>query len=116
MERYRHPDFEEFYLNKWIPESEMTDDEKKADPNFSVRQGYLKTYTWEEAWANYWNDTTEEDRQKVLNLPNFDASIFKEITGIDIEVDTKPNTINIGGKDYEVTNELTEALKNLKEL
>lgn len=26
-----HPDFDEFYLNKWIPESEMTEAEKKAD-------------------------------------------------------------------------------------
>lgn len=29
---------------------------------------------------------------------------------------TKPQTINIGGKEYEVTEELTEALKNLKEI
>ena len=77
-----HPNFYEFHLNKWIPESEMTDEEKKADPQFFVRQGYLKTFTWEEAWANYWRDTTEEDRQRVLNLPNFDWTIFTEITGI----------------------------------
>ena len=80
-----HPDFDEFYLNKWIPESEMTTEEKKAEAEFHVRGGYLKTYEREEAWANYWRDSGEEERQKVLNLPNFDADIFKEITGIDVE-------------------------------
>ena len=102
-----HPDFDEFYPTKWIPESEMTDEEKKADPQFFVRQGYLKTYTWEEAWANYWKDSDEKERQKVLNLPNFDAQIFKDITGIDVEV--KEQTINIEGVDYSIA-EIKEKL------
>ena len=68
----------------------MTDEEKKADPQFFVRKGYLKTYEWKEAWSNFWKDTDEENRKKFLALPNFDAKVFKEITGID--VDTKlPN-------------------------
>ena len=102
-----HPDFNEFYLNKWISESDMTDDEKKADPEFHVRKGYLKTFTWEEAWANYWRDTTEEERQKVLNLPNFDPVVFKEITGIDVE--TKEESIEIEGKKYTLS-EIKRAL------
>ena len=77
-----HPDFYEFYLTKWVSESEMTDEEKKADPQFFVRGGYLKTYTWEEAWANYWRDSDDEEKKRVLNLPNFDWAIFTEITGI----------------------------------
>ncbi len=108
-----HPEFDDFYLNKWIPESDMTDEEKKAEPEFHVRQGYLKTFTWEEAWANYWRDCDEDEKQKVLNLPNFDPAIFKEITGIDVEVAEKPNTIEIGGTVYEVTDELKDALKKL---
>ncbi len=113
-EEIDHPNFYEFYLTKWISESEMTDEEKKNDPNFFVRQGYLKTFTWEEAWTNYWRDSDEDEKQKVLNLPNFDAKVFKDITGIDVET-KESNTINIGGKEYEVTPELTKALKNLKE-
>lgn len=81
-----HPHFSEFYLDKWIPESEMTDEEKKNDPQFFVRQGYLKTFEWEEAWANFWKDTDEANRKKFTNLPNFDAKVFKEITGIDVDV------------------------------
>jgi len=92
----------------------MTDAEKKADPEFYVRGGYLKTYKDEEAWANYWRDSDEEEKQKVLNLPNFDATVFKEATGIDVEVEQKPATIDIGGTTYQVTDELKDALKKLK--
>ena len=71
-------------LTKWIDPSEMTDDEKKANPEHETCGGYLKTFGYKEAWSNFWKDTTEDNRQKFLNLPNFDATIFKEITGIDV--------------------------------
>ena len=110
-----HPLFLEFNLNKWIPKDQMTDDEKIESPDFHVRSGYLKTYTWEEAWANYWQDSDEEERQRVLNLPNFSWDIFTEITGIQPE-DRKPETIRIGEETYEVTEELKTALNNLKKV
>jgi len=103
-----HPDFYEFYLNKWIAESEMTDEEKKEQPYFHVRQGYLKTFTWDEAWANYWRDSDEEERQKVLNLPNFDWEIFTEITGIKPD-QIKEESIEIEGKKYTLS-EIKKAL------
>jgi len=106
-----HPYFEEFHLNKWIPESEMTDEEKKADPDFYVRGGYLKTFTWEEAWANYWRDSDEKEKQKVLNLPNFDPVVFKEITGIDVEVKTDKKKQELLDKADELIKQ-AESLKN----
>lgn len=92
-----HPNFYEFYLNKWIPESEMTDAEKLEQKDFDVREGYLKTYTWEEAWANYWRDCDKEEKQRVLNLPNFCPEIFKKITGIDVSKE-----VSCDGKRYEL--------------
>ena len=110
-----HPNLYEFYTTKWIDEDDMTDEEKKADPQFLVRKGYLKTFTYEEAWSNYWRDTDEEDRQRVLNLPNFDADVFKDITGIDTAIAKgEAETIEIAGKTYQVSDELKSALKNLK--
>jgi hypothetical protein len=94
-----HPNFSLFFLNKWITESDMTNDEKKEDPQFYVRGGYLKTYSWEEAWKNFWKETDEENRQKFLKLPNFDAQVFEDITGID--VGQKPFTLS--GKEVKVT-------------
>lgn len=84
-----HPHFSEFYLTKWISESEMTDEEKKNDPMFYVRQGYLKQFEWKEAWATFWKDTDEVNRKKFLALPNFDSVVFKDITGIDVKSDGK---------------------------
>jgi hypothetical protein len=83
-EEINHPHFNEFYLNKWIEEKDMNDEEKIKEPLFYVREGYLKKYEYEEAWTNFWRDTDEENRQKFLNLPNFNADIFFEITGIDV--------------------------------
>ena len=99
-----HPHLAGFELNKWIPESEMTNEEKKNHPNFFVREGYLKTYSWEDAWSNFWRDTDKDNRQKFLNLPNFDEGIFKEITGISVTqlIPEKDETINIEGKEYSI--------------
>ena len=47
-------------------------------------EGFLKTYEYKKAWANTWSSFSQQDKQKFLDLPNFDAAIFKEITGIDI--------------------------------
>jgi hypothetical protein len=107
-----HPHFMEFYLTKWIEESEMTNEEKIADPEFYVRQGYLKTFTYQEAWANFWKDTDERNRKKFLSLPNFDATIFESITGI--KVGSK-ETIKIGNREYD-KQEVEEALKSIKSL
>ncbi len=37
-----HPHFAEFYLTKWVPENDMTDAERKADPKFYIRGGCLQ--------------------------------------------------------------------------
>lgn len=45
--------------------------------------GYLKEFAFKEACANMWECLTEEEKKVVVNeLPNFDAEIFAEITGI----------------------------------
>lgn len=105
-EEINHPHFNEFELCKWIPESEMTDEEKNNESDYSVRGGYLKEYSYENAWSNFWRDTDEENKKTFLNLPNFDSEVFKEITGIDIESDSNELTI-------EQLEKLT-GIKNLK--
>ena len=70
-----------FMLTEWIP---YTEEEKKADPEKEMIGGYLKEYTMKEAWANWWGEMSEEDKKIVQDIPNFDAKIFKEITGIEV--------------------------------
>ena len=101
----KYPHSNEFYLTKWIHDSEMTDEEKVNNPTFDCCGGYLKKFEYKEAWANFWRDTDEENRKKFLALPNFDDKIFKEITGIDVsQVHTYDGEIiEIKGQKYKLT-------------
>ena len=68
----------------WISESKMTGEDKKNDTNFYVRRGQLKTRTYKEAWKIAYDNASKEDIEKLKKLPNFDADVFEEITGIRI--------------------------------
>lgn len=102
-------------LNRWVDESDMTEEEKKTVKGWETTGGYLKTLPFKEACRQWWAENPNE-HERFLTLPGFDAQIFKDITGIDVEVKSEPETINIGGKNYVVTDELKAALKNLKEV
>ena len=69
-----------FILTEWIPyeEKEMDTPEKKS------RKGYLKTYAYKEAWKNWWSLLTDENKKIIQEIPNFDAKIFYDITGIEV--------------------------------
>ena len=77
-----------FVLTDWIPESNMTVQEKKDNPSFHVTEGYLKTFSYKEAWKNFWNFLSDAEKQQIKDIPNFDAVVFHEITGIDVAVNT----------------------------
>ncbi len=70
---------------QWTYYQDMTSKEKKDNPDAEIVGGYLKKYTYHEAWRNAWDSATDEDRKLTLKLPNWDNEIFKEITGIDVE-------------------------------
>ena len=73
-------------LTKWIIDDDMTEDEKDKHPQYKTTRGYLKEYTYKEAWKNMWKELTKEERNIIMTeLPNFDKDIFKEITGIDVD-------------------------------
>lgn len=68
----------------WIFSSEMTDEEKREHPEYEITGGYLKTIDFKTACKIMWEKFSEEDKQAVKEIPNFDANIFEEITGIDV--------------------------------
>ena len=68
----------------WVPFSSMTNEEKTNNPKAETTGGYLKTIPIKEAWKNAWNNWSEEYKKVFLDLPNFNAYIFEEITGIKI--------------------------------
>ena len=69
-------------LSEWVYTDDMTEEEKQQHPEYETTGGYLKTYTYKQAWANFWKKLNKEEKQAIKDLPNFDKKVFKEITGI----------------------------------
>jgi hypothetical protein len=63
----------------------MTDEEKAAHPEAETTGGYLKERTTADNARKWWAGLSADDRNIIFSLPNFDAVIFKEITGIDVD-------------------------------
>ena len=63
----------------------MTDEEKAAHPEHLVTGGFLKHIEKVTGRQIWWDDLSDHKKKIVLNLPNFDKAIFKEITGIEVQ-------------------------------
>ena len=86
----------------WVPEYEMSDAEKVDNPTFRTCQGYLRKNDWLDEWRKAYEAATPVDVELTRKLPNFDAAIFKEITGIDLDerANKNPAEIVIDGATY----------------
>ena len=71
-------------LLEYVYLSDMTDEEKAAHPEAETTGGYLKERTTADNARKWWAGLDAADRNEILSLPNFNAEIFKKITGIDI--------------------------------
>ena len=47
----------------------------------------LNGMCYKDAFQESYNKATKEDQKKIFNIPNFDADIFFEISGIDVRLD-----------------------------
>ena len=66
---------------------DMTDEERAEHPEVEVTGGYLKESHDSKTVQDWWDTLSEEQKKIIKSLPNFDAEIFKEITGIEVEKD-----------------------------
>ena len=62
-----------FILTEWI-----------KDESKELIGGFLKEYTFEEACKNWWAKMANENKKIIKSIPNFNADIFREITGIEV--------------------------------
>ena len=91
-------------LTEWILESEMTDEQKTENPEYKTTGGFILKRTMHEAWAIAWGKATDKEKKWFTDLPNFDAEIFKRITGIDVGIESmvgKKVSVMIDGKEYD---------------
>ena len=73
-----------FKNSLWIYSEDMSDEEKSIHPEHEATGGYLKTVDFKTACKIMWNKLSDENKQSVKEIPNFNAEVFKEITGIQI--------------------------------
>ena len=76
------PSFIYFNLTNWVSENNMTDQEKIDNPKFYTAQGYLKTFSYKDAWKQAWDKKSDNDLKLLEKLPNFSWKVFTQITGI----------------------------------
>lgn len=69
---------------KWVREEDMTDDEKKEHSEYKVTGGFLKHIEEKTKRQMWWNTLYTDDKESIMNLPNFDEKIFEEMTGIKV--------------------------------
>ena len=69
---------------EWIYSEDMTDEEKSAHPSHETTGGYLKVLDESECGQIWWDGLSEDNRNIIRALPNFDPVIFEQVTGIKI--------------------------------
>jgi len=105
----KKPNFLYFELTEWIESEKMTNKEKEENPSYKNTGGYLKVYEYKEAWKIAYDKASNEEIKQLKALPNFDAEVFKEISGIDInERDSIKVTAN--GKEVYISKDNAKAL------
>ena len=70
--------------NVVVYESDMSDEEKAEHPTYETTGGYIKVMEKSESGQLWWNDLPDDKKAVIKSLPNFDAGIFEQCTGIKI--------------------------------
>ena len=79
-----------FNLTVWVSHDTATEEDKEVHKKeIETCGGFLKTLEYKEAWKLAYDKTDDEEKIQLFNLPNFDADIFEEISGIDVRADYK---------------------------
>ena len=73
------------YVVEWIYSEVMTDEEKTAHPEHETTGGYLKVLDESECGQIWWNGLSDEDKEIIRSIPNFNPDIFYQCTGIKVD-------------------------------
>ena len=70
---------------EWIYEEDMTDEEKAAHPTYETTGGYLKVLDESECGQLWWGSLSDRRKEIIKAIPNFDAEIFFQCTGVRVD-------------------------------
>ena len=71
-----------YTYSDFIDESKMTYEEKENHPEYKTIGGYVKTFVaTKEDKEKWWNELSDEEKEIIKALPNFDFNKFRECVG-----------------------------------
>ncbi len=70
---------------EWVYEEDMTDEEKVANPTYETTGGYLRVLDESECGQLWWGSLSDFQKNYIKSIPNFDAEIFEQCTGIKVD-------------------------------
>ena len=70
---------------EWVYEEDMTDAEKAAHPTYETTGGYLKVLDESECGQLWWGSLSDHRKEIIKAIPNFDAEIFFQCTGVRVD-------------------------------
>ena len=70
---------------EWVYEEDMTDEEKAAHPTYETTGGYLKVLDESECGQTWWGSLSDRQKNIIKAIPNFDAEIFFQCTGVRVD-------------------------------
>ena len=70
---------------EWVYEVDMTDEEKEQHPSYETTGGYLKVLDESECGQIWWGSLSDCQKNIIKAIPNFDAEIFFQCTGIRVD-------------------------------
>lgn len=71
---------------EWIYENDMTEKEKEQNPSYKTTGGYLKVRDLSNCCLEWWQTLNIGEKNVIMSMPNFDKDVFKDITGIDVNM------------------------------
>lgn len=71
-----------FAPTEWIWSDDMTEEEKEVNKDWETCGGYLKKLDTSDCCIEWWSELSNQEKCIIQNIPNFDADVFFEITGI----------------------------------
>lgn len=71
----------------WICSKDMTGEEKAEHPTHETTGGYLKVLDEFECGQLWWGSLTDQQKDVIKALPNFDPEIFEQCTGIKVDLE-----------------------------
>ena len=73
------------YVVKWVYKDDMTEKEKEKYPTYKTTGGYLRVLDESGHGQLWWDSLPEHEKEIIRAIPNFDAEIFFQCTGIRVK-------------------------------